>query len=239
LNVLAKPIMDNPEQQALEILRQAERESAPAVLASSFGVEDMVLTDLIDRHGLALGIFTLDTGRLPEETYALMQTARQRYRTPIVTYAPERAAVEAYVAAHGPNGFYDSVALRQACCHLRKVEPLRRALAGKQGWITGLRRQQSPTRRDLPFSEWDGENGLRKYNPLAAWTTDDVWQYVRAHDVPYNALHDKGYASIGCAPCTRAITIGEDIRAGRWWWENPETKECGLHPAKKELSRAS
>jgi phosphoadenosine phosphosulfate reductase len=239
LNILAEPIMDNPEQQALEILRQAERESAPAVLASSFGVEDMVLTDLIDRHGLALGIFTLDTGRLPEETYALMQTARQRYRTPIVTYAPERAAVEAYVAAHGPNGFYDSVALRQACCHLRKVEPLRRALAGKKGWITGLRRQQSPTRRDLPFSEWDGENGLQKYNPLAAWTTDDVWAYVRANDVPYNALHDKGYASIGCAPCTRAITVGEDIRAGRWWWENPETKECGLHPAKKEMSRAS
>lgn len=224
--------MEPHERQAVEILRLAERVSAPAVLASSFGVEDMVLTDLIDRHGFSVGIFTLDTGRLPEETYRLMQEARQRYRTPVVAYAPERSAVEAYTAAHGPNGFYDSVALRQACCHIRKVEPLRRALAGKKGWITGLRRQQSPTRRDLPFSEWDGENGLQKYNPLAEWTTDDVWNYVRAHAVPTSALHDKGYASIGCAPCTRAITVGEDIRAGRWWWENPETKECGLHPAK-------
>lgn len=223
--------MEYPEQQALEVLRQAERESAPAMLASSFGVEDMVLTDLIDRHRLAIAIFTLDTGRLPEETYRLMQETRQRYGTPVTIYAPERAAVEAYSASHGPNGFYDSVALRQACCHIRKVAPLRRALAGKNGWITGLRRQQSPTRRDLPFSEWDAENGLRKYSPLAAWTTEDVWAYVRVHAVPYNALHDKGYASIGCAPCSRAIAVGEDIRAGRWWWENPETKECGLHPA--------
>lgn len=232
--------MENSEQLALEVLRQAERESAPVVLASSFGVEDMVLTDLIDRHGLHIGIFTLDTGRLPEQTYTLMQQTKARYSTPVVTYAPERAALEAYVAANGPNAFYDSVALRQGCCAIRKVEPLRRALSGKQGWITGLRRQQSPTRRDLPFKEWDAENGLQKYNPLAAWTTDEVWAYVRANDVPYNTLHDKGYASIGCAPCTRAITIGEDIRAGRWWWENPETKECGLHPAKKEtMSKAS
>ncbi len=228
------------EQQALDILRQAERDGAPAVLASSFGVEDMVLTDLIDRHGLAIAIFTLDTGRLPEETYRLMQQTRARYRTPVAVFAPERAAVESYVAANGPNGFFDSAALRQACCHIRKVEPLRRALTGKGSWITGQRRQQSPTRRDLPFRERDAENGLDKYNPLAAWTTEEVWAYVRAHDVPYNALHDQGFASIGCAPCTRAITVGEDIRAGRWWWENPDTKECGLHPAKKEsMSKAS
>jgi phosphoadenosine phosphosulfate reductase len=233
-------VMENLEQQTLEILRQAERESTPAVLASSFGVEDMVLTDLIDRHSLNIGIFTLDTGRLHEETYRLMQKVRQRYRTPVVAYAPDRAAVEGYVASHGPNGFYESIALRQACCHIRKVEPLRRALAGKKGWITGLRRQQSLTRRDLPFVEWDAENGLQKYSPLAAWTTDQVWNYVRAHDVPYNKLHEQGYASIGCAPCTRAITVGEDIRAGRWWWEDPETKECGLHPAKKvSMSKVS
>ena len=224
--------MENPERQALEILHLAERESSPSILASSFGVEDMVLTDLIDRHQLAIGIFTLDTGRLPEETYRLMQETRQHYRTPVTVYVPERAAVEAYTAVNGPNGFYDSVALRQACCHMRKVEPLRRALAGQKSWITGLRRQQSPTRRDLPFSEWDSENGLQKYSPLAAWTTEDVWNYVRVNGVTTNGLHDKGYASIGCAPCTRAITVGEDIRAGRWWWENPETKECGLHPAK-------
>ncbi len=232
--------MDNLEQQALEVLRQAEKDSAPAVLASSFGLEDMVLTDLIDRHGLAIGIFTLDTGRLHEETYRLMQETKARYRTPVMAFAPERAAVESYVAAHGPNGFYDSVELRQSCCHIRKVEPLRRALAGKGSWITGQRRQQSPTRRDLPFRERDTENGLDKYNPLAAWTTEDVWAYIRAHDVPYNALHDQGFVSIGCAPCTRAITVGEDIRAGRWWWENPETKECGLHPVKKaSMSKAS
>lgn len=225
--------MDDLEQETLELLRRAARESAPAVLASSFGVEDMVLTDLIDRHDLAIGIFTLDTGRLHEETYRLMQEVCRRYRTPIKIYAPDRAAIEAYVTNHGPNGFYDSIALRQACCHVRKVEPLRRALAGQGSWITGLRRQQSLTRRDLPFSEWDAENGLLKYNPLAAWTTEQVWSYVRAYDVPYNKLHDDGYASIGCAPCTRAITVGEDIRAGRWWWEDPETRECGLHPAKR------
>lgn len=190
----------------------------------------MVLTDIIERHGLPITIFTLDTGRLPAETYELMQAARARYRTPIVVYAPERAAVENYVTAHGPNGFYSSVALRQACCAIRKVEPLRRALIGKKAWITGQRRQQSPTRRDLPVREWDVENRLWKFNPLAEWTTDEVWAYARANDVPTNALHDRGYASIGCAPCTRAITMGEDIRAGRWWWEDAETKECGLHP---------
>jgi phosphoadenosine phosphosulfate reductase len=229
--------MDELEQRALDVLRQAERDGAPAVLASSFGVEDMVLTDLIARHGLAIGIFTLDTGRLHEETYRLMQQTRERYRTPVAVYAPERDALENYVAAHGPNGFYENVALRQACCHIRKVEPLRRALAGKGSWITGQRRQQSLTRRDLPFRERDAENGLDKYNPLADWTTEQVWAYIHAHDVPYNALHDRGYASIGCAPCTRAITVGEDIRAGRWWWEDPESKECGLHPVKKTSLR--
>lgn len=219
--------------EALRTLREAAQAGA-VTLASSFSVEDMVLTDMIDRHGLAIGIFTLDTGRLPDETYALMQATRERYRTPVAVYAPQAAAVESYVVAHGPNGFYDSIELRQSCCAIRKVEPLKRALAGKQGWVTGLRRQHSPTRRDLPPREWDEGNGLHKFNPLAAWTNEDVWAYVKANDVPYNALHDHGYASIGCAPCTRAITVGEDIRAGRWWWENPETKECGLHPTQAD-----
>ncbi|MFN4282677.1 MAG: phosphoadenylyl-sulfate reductase [Alphaproteobacteria bacterium] len=225
-------------EQALGALRDAERLGATA-LASSFSVEDMVLTDLIDRHALAIGIFTLDTGRLHDETYALMQTTRARYRTPVAVYAPQAAAVEAYVAAHGPNGFYDNVELRQSCCAIRKVEPLRRALADKRGWITGQRRQHSITRRDLPVQEWDDANAMAKFNPLAAWSNDDVWAYVRANEVPYNALHDRGFASIGCAPCTRAITVGEDIRAGRWWWENPETKECGLHPAHSADRKAS
>lgn len=219
--------------ETLHTLRDAVQ-AGVVTLASSFSVEDMVLTDMIDRHGLAIGIFTLDTGRLPDETYALMQATRERYRTPVAVYAPQAAAVESYVAAHGPNGFYDSIERRQSCCAIRKVEPLRRALAGKQGWVTGLRRQHSPTRHDLPLREWDEGNGLHKFNPLAAWTNEDVWAYVKAFEVPYNALHDRGYASIGCAPCTRAITVGEDIRAGRWWWENPETKECGLHPAQAD-----
>lgn len=205
-------------------------------LASSFSVEDMVLTDLIDRHALAIGIFTLDTGRLHDETYALMQKTRARYRTPVLVYAPQAAAVEAYVTQNGPNAFYDSIELRQTCCAIRKVEPLGRALAGKQGWVTGQRRQHSITRRDLPLKEWDDANAMHKFNPLAAWSNEDVWNYVRAFEVPYNELHDRGFASIGCAPCTRAITVGEDIRAGRWWWENPETKECGLHPHAQSLS---
>lgn len=217
------------EQEALDRLRAIAREHEPAALASSFGAEDMVLTDLIDRHGIAIEIFTLDTGRLPQETHQLIDDARQRFRVAIAVYAPEAAAIEAYVAAHGPNGFYRDSLLREECCHLRKVRPLRRALAGKRAWITGQRRDQSPTRRDLPVAEWDAENSLHKFNPLADWSTEEVWAYIRDHDVPYNTLHDRGYASIGCAPCTRAIAPGEDQRAGRWWWEAADHRECGLH----------
>ena len=217
-------------EEALALLREADEGYAPAVLASSLGAEDMMLLDLIARERLPIGVFTLDTGRLPQETYDLLQLARQRYRVPIAVFAPESVDVEAYVAAHGPNGFYDSVALRQECCHLRKVKPLKRALAGKGAWITGLRRAQSAGRNTIPFQEWDQEHQLQKFNPLADWSDDELWDYVRAHDVPVNALHAKGYPSIGCAPCTRAIAAGEDLRAGRWWWENPEFNECGLHP---------
>ncbi len=218
---------------ARRLLKSIEAEHAPAVLTSSFGAEDMVLTDLICTSKLSIGILTLDTGRLPEETYRLMQEVRRRYGLHIRVYFPLRSAVQGYVAGHGPNAFYESVNLRQSCCYIRKVEPLRRALKGKRAWITGLRRQQAITRRKLPLSEWDEDNQLQKFNPLADWSTDEVWAYIRRFDVPYNALYDKGYASIGCAPCTRAIAAGEDIRAGRWWWENPETKECGLHAKRK------
>ncbi|MBV8889844.1 MAG: phosphoadenylyl-sulfate reductase [Alphaproteobacteria bacterium] len=215
---------------ARDLLREAADAFSPAVLASSFGAEDMVLLDMIARHGCAIEVFAIDTGRLPQQTYDLWHRAARRYGVAVRVYAPESADVEAYVAAHGPNGFYDSVMLRRQCCDLRKVKPLKRALLGKRAWITGQRRTQSATRRDLQPREWDSENGLHKFNPLADWSEADVWDYIRQHEVPYSALHDQGYPSIGCAPCTRAVMPGEDIRAGRWWWEKPEQKECGLHP---------
>lgn len=217
----------------LALLKSIATDFQPVTFANSFGAEDMVLTDLIAKHAPTIGIFSLDTGRLPEETYKLMQEVRQRYSNIAITaYFPEASAVEEYIHDHGPNAFYDSVELRKRCCNIRKVEPLKRALAGKKAWITGLRREQAPTRKDLSNSEWDADNGLQKFNPLIEWTNKDVWNYIHHFEVPYNALHDKHYPSIGCAPCTRAITVGEDIRAGRWWWENPESKECGLHAKK-------
>jgi phosphoadenosine phosphosulfate reductase len=215
------------------LLDSVQKDHSPATFANSFGAEDMVLTDLIARHYPGIEIFTLDTGRLPEETYTLMKEVADRYGIRVPVYFPESAAVEAYVAQNGPNAFYESVDLRKRCCHIRKVEPLKRALSGKRAWITGLRRDQAPTRKNLTESEFDAENGLQKFSPLLDWSESDVWAYLKQFDVPYSALHDKGYTSIGCAPCTRAITRGEDVRAGRWWWEDPEVKECGLHPGKK------
>jgi len=214
---------------AAQLLGRIAGTHAPTVMATSFGVEDMVLLDILAAHAPSIGVFTLDTGRLPEETQALMDRARARYGIAFDVYFPDAAQVESYARTHGANPFYDSVELRKRCCAIRKTEPLRRALTGKGAWITGLRRAQAVTRTDLPFEEYDGAHGLPKFNPLADWSEDDVWAYVRAHDVPYNALHDRGYPSIGCAPCTRAVAPGEDVRAGRWWWERPEHKECGLH----------
>jgi len=210
-------------------LADIQQHYAPAVFANSLGAEDMVLTDLIARHFPGISMFTLDTGRLPEETYDLMQRIRQRYGVTIQAYFPESAAVEQYVAQHGPNAFYESVALRKSCCYMRKVEPLKRALQGKKAWITGLRREQALTRENLELSSFDETHGLQKFNPLCDWSTQEVWHYLKQQDVPYNALHDQFYPSIGCAPCTRAVTPGEDIRSGRWWWESAEAKECGLH----------
>ncbi len=211
------------------MLGDIQQNYAPAVFANSLGAEDMVLTDLIARHFPGILMFTLDTGRLPEETYDLMQRIRERYGVAIKAYFPDAAAVEQYVAQHGPNAFYESIALRKSCCYMRKVEPLKRALQGKKAWITGLRREQTQTRENLQLSAFDETHGLQKFNPLCDWSTQDVWQYLKQQDVPYNTLHDKFYPSIGCAPCTRAVTPGEDIRSGRWWWENAQTKECGLH----------
>ncbi len=201
----------------------------PVAFANSLGAEDMVLTDLIVKAGLPIEIFSLDTGRLPPETYDLMAAVNTKYSLKLKIYFPQPEEVESYVRNHGINAFYDSVTLRKACCHARKVEPLKRALAGKRAWITGLRAQQAATRDGLPFQEYDEGNGLEKFNPLADWSEKEVWTYIKQNALPYNALHDKFYPSIGCAPCTRAISPGEDIRSGRWWWESPESKECGLH----------
>lgn len=211
------------------VLQQAVRDFPQISFANSLGAEDMVLTDLIARYRLDIEIFSLDTGRLPKETYDLIQEVRQRYPVPLTVYFPDHVLVEEYVARHGMNGFYDSVENRKGCCFVRKVEPLRRALAGKDAWITGMRRDQAVTRSTLEISAFDADNGLQKFNPLLEWSNKDVWAYIRQFDVPYNKLHDQFYPSLGCAPCTRSVTPGEDIRAGRWWWETPDSKECGLH----------
>jgi phosphoadenosine phosphosulfate reductase len=223
------PALDGRATDALALLRRIGGEQAPAVLASSFGAEDMVLTDLIVRHRLPIAIFTLDTGRLPQETYALIDRVREHYALAIEVYCPDARALESFVRDHGMNAFYRDVELRQGCCTIRKTEPLARALAGRNAWITGQRRAQSVTRSGVKIDEVDAVHSIPKFNPLADWSEDEVWRYVRHHKVPYNPLHDLGYASIGCAPCTRPIRPGDDIRAGRWWWESVDQKECGLH----------
>lgn len=214
-----------------EILAWALGEFQPRIaLAASFGAEDVVVLDMLTKLTPEARVFTLDTGRLPAETYALMDAIRERYGLSIEVYVPQAEAVEAMVRERGVNLFYRSIEDRKLCCGVRKVEPLDRALQGLDAWITGLRREQAVTRTQVRKVEVDSDrDGMVKVNPLADWTWDQVWAYIRTHNVPYNALHDRGYPSIGCAPCTRAVKPGEDERAGRWWWETPETKECGLH----------
>ncbi len=218
-------------------LERIAHDFSPAVFASSLAAEDMVITDLILKAGLPIKIFSLDTGRLHPETLAVLDKVKASYDYEIALYRPQPEAVDAYVAQNGLNAFYDSVEMRRECCRIRKVEPLGRALAGNKAWVTGQRRAQSTTRAELHIEEDDAAHGMTKFNPLADWSEDDVWNYIRANDVPYNALHDQGYPSIGCAPCTRAIEPGEDVRAGRWWWENPDSKECGLHLVDGKLIR--
>lgn len=216
----------------LNLLKAAVAEYPNITLANSYGAEDMILTDMIVQEKLAIEIFSLDTGRLPAETYTLMGEVEKTYNIKPIVFFPKHEAVEDYVRTKGINAFYESVELRKACCHMRKVEPLKRALDDKQAWITGMRAEQATTRASLPTREFDEGNQLEKFNPLSDWTEQEVWAYIRLHEVPYNALHDQFYPSIGCAPCTRAVAIGEDIRAGRWWWEDPDSKECGLHVKK-------
>lgn len=218
-------------------LERIAAEFTPAVFASSLAAEDMVLTDLILRNQLNIGIFSLETGRLHKETLGMLDRIKETYGAEVTLYKPEASAVDEYVTKHGLNAFYDSVELRKECCRIRKVEPLKRALAGKKAWVTGQRRAQSATRAELAVQEDDAAHGMQKFNPLTDWSEEDVWHYIRSNNVPYNPLHDKGYPSIGCEPCTRAIQPGEDVRAGRWWWENPDSKECGLHVVDGKLVR--
>lgn len=219
---------------AEEILRWALDRFHPAIaLASSFGAEDVVLIDLMCKIQDKPRIFSLDTGRLHQETYDVMEWIREKYGVTIEVYFPKSDAVEKMVREKGMNLFYNSIENRKLCCNIRKVEPLGRALSGLQGWITGLRREQAVTRTSVPPIEYDADHGgLVKVNPIVEWKRDRVWDYIRTNKVPYNSLHDRGFPSIGCAPCTRAIKEGEDERAGRWWWEDPKLKECGLHPVK-------
>ena len=200
-------------------------------LACSFQAEESVLIDLMYRlRGSDFRVFSLDTGRLNQETYDCMDAMRERYGIEIEVFFPDASSVEKMVRENGLNLFYRSVEARKLCCDIRKVEPLNRALKHLDAWMTGLRREQAPTRTDLTKVEVDhSHGGIAKINPLIDWTYQQIWDYIRVNNLPYNKLHDQGYPSIGCAPCTRAIKPGEDIRAGRWWWENPETKECGLH----------
>ena len=197
--------------------------------ATSLGAEDQVITDMLCGIDKSVNIFTLDTGRLPQETYSTIEKTNDRYGISIQVYFPDFTRVESMVTEHGPNLFYDSVEKRKQCCYVRKIEPLKRALEDVDIWICGLRKEQSITRDCLDMFQWDQQFNVVKVSPLLDWSTEQVWEYIRGNNVPYNPLHDKGYPSIGCQPCTRAVSDSEDIRAGRWWWEKPEHKECGLH----------
>ena len=208
----------------------AQFTSGEVVFSSSLGQEDQVLTDVIFKNNLPVKVFTIDTGRLFNETYELLEKTTARYRRNIDLYFPETSDIENFVKEKGINAFYESVENRKSCCYLRKVVPLNRALQGAKAWVTGLRAEQSDNRQDMPMIEWLEDRGLYKFNPLIRWSYDEMMDYIRTHQVPYNRLHDQGYISIGCAPCTRAIEPGEEARAGRWWWETSK-KECGLHTA--------
>ena len=204
-----------------------------AVFSTSFGQEDQVITDILFKNEVPVKVFAIDTGRLFEETYEVYQKTLVRYKKPIEVFFPDNQAVQELLGQKGPFSFYKSVENRKECCHIRKVEPLQRALKGQRLWVTGLRASQSNNRNDLAELDWDENYNLLKFNPLLTWSLEEVETHLKEHNVPYNVLHDKGFPSIGCAPCTRAVTPGEDIRAGRWWWEQDSGKECGLHEGKK------
>lgn len=226
----------------IELQKQVENKSPEEIIkfflykfkdkiafSSSLGAEDQVINHMLSKIDKSAKIFTLDTGRLFPETYDLIDRTSKRYQMPIEIFFPEAKRVETMVKEKGVNLFFESIENRKLCCHIRKMEPLKRAFQGLDVWICGLRREQSVTRTDVQVVEWDETNDLIKLNPIVDWTEEQVWDYIKTNNVPYNRLHDQGFPSVGCQPCTRAIEKGEDTRAGRWWWENPETKECGLH----------
>ena len=213
-----------------EVISQlVKRFPGKVTFSTSYSYDDQLITHKILTNNFPVSIFTLDTGRLFEETHSVWSATNERYHTKIRAYYPDHNLLEPYVAEHGPNSFYESVEERKTCCYFRKVEPLKRALKDKEIWITGLRAEHSASRHDMPQVEWDESNQIIKYHPILHWTTKEVKDYINAFNIPYNILHDRGFVSIGCAPCTRAIKPGEDFRAGRWWWEDNTKKECGLH----------
>ena len=231
-----------PQRQVDDLRRHLPERSVPETLAlladrfpgqvsfsTSFGLEDQILSHFIFEHALPIRVFTLDTGRNFQETYATWNKTLLRYGRPIEAFAPVGASVEALVQQKGPNSFYESIANRKECCYVRKVEPLARALAGQRVWLTGIRAEQSANREHMHRAEWDAGHQLIKVHPLFDWTWDQAWAFAQQHGIPVNPLHRQGFVSIGCAPCTRAIQPGEDFRAGRWWWEDQAAKECGLH----------
>jgi phosphoadenosine phosphosulfate reductase len=199
------------------------------VFSTSFSWEDQLISHFIFSNNIPIDVFTLDTGRMFPETYSTWSSTLERYKKTITPYYPQAVPLQEFIAEKGPNGFYESVENRKQCCHIRKVEPLKRALAGKKIWVTGIRAEHSANRDHMPQVEWDEVNNVIKFHPLLHWTTEQVKDYIRKENIPYNPLHDKGFVSIGCAPCTRAVRPGEDFRAGRWWWEDSTKKECGLH----------
>lgn len=226
---------DQSPSTALKLL--SERFAGQIVFSTSFGLEDQAISHLIFDQQLPIEVFTLDTGRLFPETNSTWSSTLEKYQQTIKAYYPIAASIEKFITAKGPNSFYESVENRKQCCFIRKVEPLQRALKGKQLWITGLRADQSAERKNTSQFEWDEVNQIIKYHPILYWSWDELKNFILQNQVPYNSLHDKGFVSIGCAPCTRAIKPGEDFRAGRWWWEDNSKKECGLHIHSNEAER--
>ncbi len=227
IDELNEKLKNSSTQEIIEFFINEYKEKI--ALASSLGAEDQVLTDMIFKTDNTARVFTLDTGRLNPETYDVMDATNLKYSVKLEVYFPKSQEVQNLYATQGVNGHYESIENRKRCCNIRKIEPLKRALEGLEVWITGLRSAQSITREEMKLVEWDEGFNLIKVNPLINWCEKEVWDYIKTNHVPYNKLHDQGFPSIGCSPCTRAIKDGEDVRAGRWWWENPEHKECGLH----------
>ncbi len=227
LTAIAEKIKDLDPVAALRYF--AEAHTGKIVFSTSFGWEDQVITHMIFANDIPIDVFTLETGRLFPETYYVWNRTLEIYKKPILAYHPQAELLQDMVNAKGPNSFYESVENRKQCCYIRKLEPLKRALEGNQLWVTGIRAEQSLNRHDMSNLEWDEQNQMVKFHPIFFWSLDEVKEYIKKNNIVYNTLHDKGFPSIGCAPCTRAVREGEDFRAGRWWWEDQSKKECGLH----------